>query len=109
MPSIPSHMRPLIPLVLLAFGIVLRAGDATPTRYTAIITGIVCQSCKATVTEAIKKLPGVREVEFDKGEKPGQQKVTFAAASDKLTKGDTVKALAEHAGEFEVLSLDKTQ
>jgi len=102
-------MRPLIPLILLALGALLRAGDTTPTQYTAVVTGIVCQNCKATVTEAIKKLPGVREVGFDKGEKSGQQKVTFVAASDKLTRDDAVKALAEHASEFEVLSLDKTK
>ena len=102
-------MRPFVPLILLGIGTLLRAGDTTPTQYTAVVTGIVCQSCKATVVEAMKKLPGVREVEFDKGEKPGQQKVSFAAASDKLTKDDAVKALAEHAGEFEILSLNKAR
>jgi copper chaperone CopZ len=101
-------MRPLVPLILLSLGTLLRAGDTTaPTQYTAVVAGLVCQNCKATVTEAMKKLPGVREVGFAKGEKPGQQKVTFAAASDKLTKDDAVRALAEHASEFEVLSFDK--
>ena len=102
-------MRPLICLILLGLGTLLHAGDTPPVQYTAVVTGIVCQSCKATVTEAMKKLPGVREVEFAKGEKPGQQKVTFATAVDNLTKNDAVRALAEHASEFEILSFDKAK
>lgn len=98
-------MRPLALLILLTLGTLLRAGDTT--EYTALVTGMVCQNCKATVTEAMKKLPGVREVHFKKGEKPGQQKISFAASSDKLSKKDAINALAEHASEFEIVSFSK--
>ena len=97
-------MRNLILLTLAALVHPLHAEDSAKTKYTAVVSGVVCQDCRATVTAAMKKLPGVAEVEFAKGEKPGLQKVSFAAASAKLTKEDAVKALGDHAKEFEIKS-----
>lgn len=103
-------MRLLVALLVsLACGAGLRAGDTTPTQYTAVVTGIVCQSCKTTVVESLKKLPGVHDVEFAKGDREGSHKLTFTAASTTLTKGDAEKALGEHSKEFSVLSLEKTR
>ena len=103
-------MRSLVFAFLLGPCTLLRAGDAAPaTQDTAVVTGIVCQSCKTTVVEAMKKLPGVREVEFAKGDKEGSHKLTFASASATLTKNDAEHALGEHVKEFGVVSLDKTK
>jgi copper chaperone CopZ len=104
-------MRNMILLVLLglSLGAPLTAGDGAMTRYTAVVTGIVCQSCKATVVESLKKLPGVRDIEFAKGDTEGSHKLTFESASGNLTKSDAEHALGEHAKEFAVLSLDKVK
>ena len=102
-------MRPLVLLVLLGLGTLLRAGDATPTQYTAVVTGIVCQSCKTTVVDALKKLPGVKEVEFAKGDKEGSHKLTFTAASGTLTKNDAELALGEYVKEFAVVTFERSK
>jgi copper chaperone CopZ len=102
-------MRLLFLVSMLSLGTLLHAGDVVQTKYTAVLTGIVCQSCKATVTAAMKKLPGVGEVDFAKGEKPGAQKVTFSASSSTLTKNDAELALGEHLKEFAVLSFEPSK
>ena len=102
-------MRLLLIFSLLGLGTFLRAGDAAPTQYTAVVTGIVCQSCKTTVVEAMKKLPGVKEVEFAKGDKEGSQKMTFSAASGTLTKNDAERALGEHLKEFAVVTFERSK
>ncbi|MCE9519875.1 MAG: hypothetical protein K8R87_10025 [Verrucomicrobia bacterium] len=102
-------MRLLLLVSLLGIGTLLRAGDVAQTKYTAVVTGIVCQSCKAMVTAAMKKLPGVREVEFAKAEKPGSQKVTFSSASSSLTKNDAEVALGEHLKEFAIVSFEPSK
>ncbi len=102
-------MRLILFLSLIAFSLPLRADDSAKTKYSATITGIVCQECKAKVTGAMKKLPGVAEVDFAKGQKAGAQIVSFTATSNSLTKEDAVKALGEHAKEFNVQSFDKAK
>ncbi len=102
-------MRFLILLALTAFILPLHAEGGAKTKYSATITGIVCQACKAKVTAAMKTLPGVAAVDFAKGEKPGSQIVSFTASSDVLTKDDAVKALGEHTKEFTLQSFDKTK
>ena len=99
----------LLTLALSALMPQLEAGDAAPSRYTAVVTGIVCQSCKTTVVESLKKLPGVREIEFAKGDTEGSHKLTFDSANGGLTKADAERALGEHAKEFAVLSLEKSK
>ena len=102
-------MRTFLLPALIGFCLPLLAEDSAKTKYSATFTGIVCQECKAKVTNAIKTLPGVTEVEFSKGAKSGWQIVSFAATSEVLTKVDAVKALGEHAKEFTVQSFDKTK
>lgn len=102
-------MRLLVLTVLACLAGAVPAGDERPTRYTAVVTGIVCQSCKATVVAALQKLPGVREVEFAKGDREGSHRLTFSASSAALTKNDAERALGEHLKEFAVLSLDKAE
>ncbi len=102
-------MRLLIFLLLAGLAPLLRAGDGKPTQYTAVVTGIVCQSCKATVSDALKKLPGVKEVDFAKGDLEGSQKLTFTAKSDSLTKNDAELALGEHAKEFAVVTFEQSK
>lgn len=87
----------------------LHAADPAPTTYVTAVSGVVCQECKAKITFSIKKLPGVKEVNFTKGDKPGEQKVTFASSQPTLEKQDVVKALGDSANEFSVLSLDKVK
>lgn len=102
-------MRLLTLLLLAGLAPLLRAGDDKPTQYTAVVAGIVCQSCKTTVLEALKKLPGVKEVDFAKGDQEGAQKLTFTAKSDSLTKSDAERALGEHAKEFAVLTFERSK
>ncbi len=102
-------MRLLALLALISFILPLHAEDSAKTKYSTTITGIVCQECKAKVTAAMKTLPGVAEVEFAKGPKPGLQIVSFVASSGSLTKDDAVKALGDHAKEFIIQSFDKTK
>lgn len=83
--------------------------DGKSTAYTAEVTGVVCAACKAHVTDAFKKLPGVDKVEFAKGDKEGTQKVTFASSAQALTKEDAVKALGEAAKEYSIVSLGKAK
>ncbi|TLD70033.1 hypothetical protein FEM03_14995 [Phragmitibacter flavus] len=84
------------------------ADEGKSIPYTATVTGVVCGSCKAHVTEAFKKLPGVEEVRFAKGEKEGTQVVSFNAASTTLAKEDVVKTLGKDAARYEVLALEKS-
>lgn len=77
------------------------------TTYTATVTGMVCASCRAHVTEAMKKLPGVTEVEVTKGTEPNTQQVTFAASEAGLTQQDAINALGEAASRYQVLSFEK--
>lgn len=102
-------MRILLLLALIAFSFPLRAEDGAKTKYTATVTGIVCQECKAKMTSAMKNLPGVVAVEFAKGPKAGSQIVSFTTSSDAITKDDAIKALGEHAKEFIIQSFDKTK
>lgn len=96
---------------LLAVSAALPLWGADPsvkgTEYTATVSGIVCASCKAHVTEALKKLPGVTEVEVTKGAEANTQKVSFAAQADNLTKQDAINALGESASQYQILSLEK--
>lgn len=82
------------------------AGEAKPVKYTATMTGVVCSACKKTVRSSLEKI-GASKIEFARGDKEGQQKVTFLAASEKLTKEDTAKALGDAAEEYQVLTLVK--
>ena len=98
---------PALAATLLSFA---RAEEpAKATDYTATVNGVVCSACKAHVTAAIKKLPGVDTVSFAKGDKDGTAIVTFNSTAPALTKEDAVKALGEDAKEFEVLSLEKAK
>lgn len=83
------------------------AEDAKPkaVTYTATMTGIVCSACKKKVRDSFTKKIGAIELQFAKGEKEGQQKVTFVSTKSGLTKDDAIKALAEFEDEFEVLAL----
>ena len=83
------------------------AADPAANTYVTAVGGVVCQECKAKLTFSIKKLPGVKEVAFAKGDKPGEQKITFASSATELEKNDIVKALGESANEFTVLSVEK--
>jgi hypothetical protein len=85
------------------------AADPPANTYVAAVSGVVCQECKAKLTFSIKKLPGVKELAFSKGDQPGEQKITFASSATSLEKGDIVKALGDSANEFKVLSLDKVK
>jgi copper chaperone CopZ len=107
--SPPIAMRLLALIALLPLAAPLRADDARPTKYTAVVTGIACQTCKTTVIDSLKKLPGVKEVDFAKGDADGSHKLTFAAKDDNLTKNDAELALGEHAKEFAIISFEKTK
>ena len=85
------------------------ADPAKATDYTATVNGVVCSACKAHVTAARKKLPGVETVSFAKGDKEGAAVVTFNSTAPALTKDDAVKALGEDAKIYEVLSLEKSK
>ena len=100
-------MRLIILALLTTLFTTLRADDTKPTQYTTVVTGIVCQSCKTTVIESLKKLPGVKEVDFAKGEKEGTHKLSFTARSNSLTKNDAERALGEHTKEFSIVSFEK--
>lgn len=82
------------------------AEEAKPVKYTATMTGVVCSACKKTVRSSLEKI-GASKIEFARGDKDGQQKVTFVAGNEKLTKEDTTKALGDAAEEFKVLALVK--
>lgn len=103
-------MKRLFTVLLAVTALPLFGADpaAKGTEYTATVSGIVCASCKAHVTEALKKLPGVTAVEVTKGAEANTQKVTFAAQADNLTKQDAVNALGESASQYQVLSLEKS-
>ena len=102
-------MRFLVLAAILALASPLRADDGKPTQYTTVVTGIVCQSCKATVIDSLKKLPGVKEIDFTKGDKEGSHKLTFTAKSDTLSKNDAELALGEHVKEFVIVSFEKSK
>jgi copper chaperone CopZ len=100
----------LVPIIAAALFLFAKAGEPSKaTDYTATVNGVVCAACKAHVTAAIKKLPGVETVSFAKGDKDGTAVVTFNSTAPALTKDDAVKALGEDAKEFEVLSLEKAK
>lgn len=81
------------------------SGKSIP--YTATVSGVVCSSCKAHITHAFKKLPGVEEVKFARGEKEGTQQVSFNASSDQLAKEDVAKTLGDDAKRYQIIDLQK--
>jgi hypothetical protein len=85
------------------------AADPAANTYVTAVDGVVCQECKAKLTFSIKKLPGVKEVAFAKGDKPGEQKITFASSATALEKKDIEKALGDSAKEFTVVSVQKVK
>ena len=85
------------------------AADPPANTYVTAVGGVVCQECKAKLTFSIKRLPGVKEVAFAKGDKPGEQKITFASSATELDKKDILKALGDSANEFTVLSVVKVK
>lgn len=87
----------------------LHAGDAEKTSYTATVSGIVCSACKAHVETALKTLPGVESVTFEKADKDEAPKAIFKSSSPSLTKDDVVKALGKDAETYTVVALDKTK
>src|SRR5689334_13885641 len=96
----------LVPALAVTLLAVAKADEPSKaTDYTATVNGVVCAACKAHVTAAIKKLPGVETVSIARGDKDGTAIVTFNSTAAALTKEDAVKALGEDAKEFEVLSL----
>lgn len=98
--------RLLVPALAFSLCSLLSAAEPTKaTDYTATVSGVVCAACKAHVTAAFKKLPGVENVSFAKGDKEGTQNVTFNSSSPALTREDAVKALGDDAKTYEVLSL----
>jgi copper chaperone CopZ len=87
----------------------LHAEDADKSAYTATVTGVVCSACKAHVESALKKLPGVESVTFEKGDKDETQKAIFKSSSATLAKDDVVKALGKDAETYTVVALDKSK
>ncbi|MEZ0390186.1 MAG: heavy-metal-associated domain-containing protein [Verrucomicrobium sp.] len=98
-------------LLLIAAAAPVFAADTPPkgTPYTATVTGMVCNACRTHVTDALKKLPGVTQVEITRGEQENTQKVTFASQVDNLTKQDAINALGQSASQYQVLSLEKSK
>ncbi len=84
------------------------AADTKPVKYTGVMTGVVCSACKKKVRDSFAKI-GATKVEFTKGDKEGEAKVTFEAPKDSLTKDDAKKALADYGDEFSVVSLAKAK
>ncbi len=91
----------------LAAATALAADTAPKTAYTATVTGVVCASCRAHVETAVKKLPGVENVTFQKGFKDDTQEVHFASSSASLAKEDVIKALGDDAQTYQVVALNK--
>jgi copper chaperone CopZ len=85
------------------------ADEADKSSYTATVTGVVCSACKAHVEVALKKLPGVESVTFEKGDKEETQKAIFKSSSPTLAKDDVVKALGKDAETYTVVALDKSK
>lgn len=105
-------MRSLLAFLSFCFVSFIHAEEpakAVATDYTATINGVVCSACKAHVTAALKKLPGVENVSIARGDKEGTATVTFNSSSAALTRDDAVKALGEDAKTYEVLSLEKSK
>ena len=104
-------MKRLLQILLLiaAASPLLAADPPKGTPYTATVTGMVCNACRTHVTDALKKLPGVTEVEITRGEQENTQKVTFASQADNLTKQDAINALGQSATQYHVLSLEKSK
>jgi len=91
-------------LLALASASMVFADDAKPVKYTATMTGVVCSACKKTVRDSFTKI-GASKIEIKAGAKAGEQTVTFESTNAKLTKEEAVKALADAAEEFKVVTL----
>lgn len=104
-------MKKLLTIAIATLGFavfsVFAADKGKSIPYTATVTGVVCASCKAHITHAFKKLPGVEEIRFAKGDKDGTQVVSFNAASESLAREDVIKALGEDAKHYQVIELQK--
>lgn len=83
------------------------ADEGKSIPYTATVKGVVCGACKMHITHAFKKLPGVEQVSFAKGDEADTQKVTFNASSSDLSKDDAVEALGKDGKQYEIVSLNK--
>jgi copper chaperone CopZ len=87
----------------------LHAEDADKSSYAATVSGVVCSACKAHVETALKKLPGVESVTFEKGDKDETVKASFQSSSATLAKDDVVKALGKDAESYTIVSFDKSK
>ncbi|RBP43863.1 heavy-metal-associated domain-containing protein [Roseimicrobium gellanilyticum] len=87
----------------------LHAADTEKASYTATVSGVTCSACKAHVEVALKKLPGVDGVTFEKGDKEETVKANFKSSSSTLAKDDVVTALGKDAETYTVVALDKSK
>lgn len=61
---------------------------------TAKVSGMTCEACATTVSENLKKIPGVKQVEVDVN--AGAVKIFSAKKAD--VKSSTVKSIVEKSG-----------
>lgn len=91
-----------------ACSLLLAGTGLAGTTYTVGMTGVTCAGCKAHVTEAFTKLPGVdaKTIAIVDGEKPGSKTVTFTSSSAGLKKDDAVKSLGDAAKTYVVVTFE---
>ena len=70
------------------------AKQSNMTCSTAKVSGMTCEACAMTVSENLKKLPGVKQVEVDVA--AGTVKISSAKETD--LKSDEVKTIVEKSG-----------
>lgn len=75
--------------------------ETTVNTQTFPVTGLTCGHCVAAVTEELKSLPGVTEVDIDLV--AGGSSTVKVASADRLT-DDQVAAALEEAGNYSLAS-----
>lgn len=83
------------------------APAAAAYHYTGEIQGVACAACSRTVKVNLEKMPGVTKVKVIPGKPSGTARLEITASSPGLTRADAVKALGEHADDFQIQSLQR--
>ncbi|RYD36769.1 MAG: hypothetical protein EOP86_05115 [Verrucomicrobiaceae bacterium] len=98
-------------MILCLLPLTARAADPAPAApvhtYIGEIQGVACAACCRTVKASLEKIPGVTKVKVIPGKPAGTARLEITASSPDLTKADAVKALGEHADDFQIQSLQR--
>lgn len=77
---------------------------AADAQYQASLTGVECNGCKKTISQAIGRLQGVKTIRISKTGEKTHRMTVVTDGTKALTKSDVVKAMGKDAPHYQIAS-----